>query len=48
MRSVRFCGQCAQYVYNLSEMTQSAAEALILENEGKMCVALSIAGRTAR
>lgn len=34
----RFCGQCAQYVYNLSEMTRDEAEALILENEGKLCV----------
>lgn len=34
----RFCGQCAQYVYNLSEMTKEEAEALIMEHEGKMCV----------
>jgi hypothetical protein len=34
----RFCGQCSQHVYNLSELTQDAAEALIFEHEGKMCV----------
>ena len=36
--TTRFCGQCAQYVYNLSEMTQMEAEALVMEHEGKMCV----------
>ena len=36
--TTRFCGQCAQYVYNLSEMTQTEAEALVHEHEGKMCV----------
>src|SRR5437868_1150792 len=36
--TTRFCGQCAQYVYNLSEMTKEDAEALIMEHEGKMCV----------
>jgi hypothetical protein len=34
----RFCGRCAQFVYNLSEMTREEAEALIMETEGKMCV----------
>ena len=34
----RFCGRCAQFVYNLSEMTREEAEALILETEGKICV----------
>jgi hypothetical protein len=34
----RFCGQCSQYVFNLSELTQEEAEALITEHEGKMCV----------
>jgi hypothetical protein len=36
--TTRFCGQCSQYVYNLSEMTKQEAEALIMEREGKMCV----------
>ncbi len=36
--TTRFCGQCAQYVYNLSEMTEKEAQALIYEHEGKMCV----------
>src|ERR1043165_95938 len=35
---VRFCGQCAQYVYNLSEMTEHEAQTLITDTEGKMCV----------
>src|ERR1051325_10890747 len=35
---VRFCGQCAQYVYNLSEMTEDQAQTLVAEYEGKMCV----------
>ena len=35
---VRFCGQCAQNVYNLSEMTQTEAETLVADNEGKMCI----------
>jgi hypothetical protein len=34
----RFCGRCAQFVYNFSEMTPEEAEALIMETEGKMCV----------
>jgi hypothetical protein len=36
--TTRFCGQCSQYVYNLSEMTEDEADALIMEHEGKMCV----------
>ncbi|MEO8798568.1 MAG: hypothetical protein ABI551_11845 [Polyangiaceae bacterium] len=35
---VRYCGKCEKSVYNLSEMTAEAAEALIVEREGKMCV----------
>jgi len=34
----RFCGQCSLYVYNISELTQTQAETLIGEHEGKMCV----------
>ncbi|HEX7665790.1 MAG TPA: hypothetical protein VF407_14790 [Polyangiaceae bacterium] len=34
---VRFCGKCEKNVYNLSEMTEDEAEALILEKEGKLC-----------
>ena len=36
--TTRFCGQCAQYVYNLSAMTADQAETLVAENEGHMCV----------
>ena len=35
---VRFCGQCSQYVYNLSEMTREQAEDLILRRDGRLCV----------
>ncbi len=34
----RFCGQCAQYVYNFSDMTADEIAALIKEKEGKLCV----------
>src|SRR5262245_10837134 len=34
---VRFCGQCQLYVYNLSALTREQAEALIIQNEGKLC-----------
>ena len=33
----RFCDHCQKHVYNLSEMTQEAAEALIIEKQGKFC-----------
>ena len=36
--TTRFCGQCSQYVYNLSEMSQADAEALIEQQEGKLCI----------
>ncbi len=35
---VRFCGGCQKNVYNLSAMTREAAEALIHEREGRLCV----------
>jgi hypothetical protein len=35
---VRFCSQCRQNVYNLSEMTRPEAEHLIAETEGKVCL----------
>ena len=35
---VRFCQQCQLNVYNLSGMTQTAAETLILSQEGRLCV----------
>jgi hypothetical protein len=35
---VRFCGACRKSVYNLSEMTRAAAERLIGETEGRVCV----------
>lgn len=34
----RFCELCQLNVYNLSGMTQAAAEALIAESEGRLCV----------
>jgi hypothetical protein len=34
----RFCGECAEYVYNFSEMTSDGIAALIREKEGKVCV----------
>lgn len=36
----RFCAQCEKHVYNLSEMTATAAADLIREKEGKLCVRL--------
>ena len=35
---VRYCSQCKLNVYNLSDMTQGDAEALILRTEGRLCV----------
>src|SRR5438105_4441207 len=35
---VRFCSQCRQKVYNLSDMTTAEAEALVLGWEGRLCV----------
>jgi hypothetical protein len=35
---VRLCGQCQKNVYNLSAMTRVEAEALVRENEGRLCV----------
>src|SRR5687768_10787830 len=37
---VRFCGSCRKDVYDLSVMTAAAAEALIKEKEGDLCVQL--------
>lgn len=37
---VRFCDLCALNVYNLSEMTRAQAEALIGQNEGRVCLKL--------
>src|SRR4051794_36352150 len=34
----RFCGECKLHVYNLSDMTREAAEALVNEREGRLCV----------
>ena len=34
----RFCGECQQHVYNLSDMTREDAENLITEHEGRLCV----------
>jgi hypothetical protein len=34
---VRFCGKCEKNVYNLSELGEDEAEALIYEQEGKLC-----------
>ncbi|MEO6437465.1 MAG: hypothetical protein ABIP55_17105 [Tepidisphaeraceae bacterium] len=35
---VRFCKHCSLHVYNLSAMTRSAAENLVAEREGRLCV----------
>ncbi len=35
---VRFCGDCQLNVYNLSGMSREAAEALVLNKEGRLCV----------
>ncbi len=35
---VRHCGQCNMKVYDLSEMTETDAEALLEKEEGKLCV----------
>lgn len=37
---VRFCGQCAKNVYNLSAMPRDEAEAFLVANEGQVCVRL--------
>jgi hypothetical protein len=34
----RYCGDCKLNVYNLSEMTKTQAENLIIESEGSLCV----------
>src|SRR4051812_19138744 len=34
----RFCGQCKLNVYNLSEMSRSEAESLLMQSEGRLCV----------
>jgi len=34
----RFCGDCKLNVYNLSGMTRSEAENLLLNSEGRLCV----------
>jgi hypothetical protein len=34
----RFCGECKMNVYNISGMTRSEAEALIMNAEGRLCV----------
>lgn len=34
----RFCGECKLNVYNLSGMTKTQAEALIMNAEGRLCV----------
>jgi hypothetical protein len=35
---VRFCGQCSLNVYNLSGMTRSEAESLIVRTYGRLCI----------
>lgn len=35
---VRFCSQCKQNVYNLSDMTREQAEDLVRERAGRVCV----------
>ena len=36
--AVRFCKHCSLNVYNLSAMSREAAERLVAEREGKLCV----------
>jgi hypothetical protein len=36
----RFCGDCKLHVYNLSSMSETEAEKLIIEKEGKLCLRL--------
>jgi hypothetical protein len=36
--TTRFCGQCSQHVYNLSDMTQEEAEEFVRRREGRTCV----------
>ena len=35
---VRFCGRCEKNVYDLSALTREAAEQLVADKEGRMCV----------
>jgi len=35
---IRFCGQCSLNVYNLSALTRSEAERLMITAEGRLCV----------
>lgn len=35
---MRFCGQCKLNVYNISGMTRDAAENLVMNAEGRLCV----------
>jgi hypothetical protein len=37
---VRFCAQCRQHVYNLSEMTADQATQLLEAKQGRLCVQL--------
>ncbi|MGI8811808.1 MAG: hypothetical protein ACR2IH_04685 [Pyrinomonadaceae bacterium] len=34
----RFCGECNLNVYNLSGMTKSEAESMLIQTEGRLCV----------
>ena len=35
--NVRFCSQCSKHVYDLSALTQTEAEALLVRHEGRLC-----------
>jgi hypothetical protein len=35
---MRYCGRCSLHVYNLSGMTKRAAETLVANAEGRLCV----------
>jgi hypothetical protein len=35
---VRYCSKCSNSVYHLSEMTREQAQALIVKEEGRLCV----------
>jgi hypothetical protein len=46
---IRYCSECHKYVYNLSEMTRTEAEALVVSRRDQMCARLTrdLKGNTA-
>lgn len=37
---VRHCNECSKNVYNISNMTRAEAHALLIDNEGKVCISM--------